>query len=558
MRTRIPALVAAIVLVTAACQATAPSASPPPAGQSVAPSVAPSAEPTVAGRPSVLRVSRISDFLPSIHPVELGTGNQELMADLVFSGLVDVDSDEVTILPDLATEWTASPDATVYTFKLNPAAVWSDGEPVTADDVLFTIAWSAQNPTAFKQIPVDMWTRVKGGADVVGTKNIPEGAKKIDDHTVEITLQAPDATFLRRIAGAVYYILPEHILKDLTAAEAETCEFCLGTAGKTIGSGPYDFETSISAAGATLKAKKGYWKGKDGPIDQIVYKIQESNVSVAQLAAGELDLTIRVPPAEGPGLAGVAGLKQLNVPGVGIFSINFNHNNTDKALRQAAAYAINRPQIIDQVLGGLATLNYTIPPGFKVYDDINKYDFDEAKAKQLLAESSWDINKTFRLALLAEDPNFTITAPALQQSLQAIGMKVELTALPTAAYTTLIQQSSDFEAFLSFGGSEGVGWYQSEIYFDCAGLGASQFKMSADRGECIYSKQFQAASAVTGDAQDAILHKLALDLNENLPEIYLWQPNYLHVYSDRLGGGFAIYPNERESFQKILDWTYAP
>jgi peptide/nickel transport system substrate-binding protein len=554
MRTRLPAIAAALAVVLAACQAAAPSASAP----SVAPPASASASPSAAAAPTVLRVARISDFLPSIHPVNLGTGNQELMADIVFSTLVDVDSDEVTILPDLATEWTASDDATVYTFKLNPAAVWSDGEPVTADDVLFTIAWSAQNPTAFKQIPVDMWTRVKGGAGVVGTTNIPEGAKKIDDHTVEITLEAPDATFLRRIAGAVYYILPEHILKDLTAAEAETCEFCLGTAGVTIGSGPYDFETSISAAGANFKAKENYWKGKDSEIDQLVYKIQESNVSVAQLAAGELDLVIRVPPAEGPGLEGVAGLKQLNVPGVGIFSINFNHNNTDKALRQAAAYAINRPEIIDTVLGGLATLNYTIPPGFKVYDDINKYEFDQDKAKQLLEESSWDISKTFRLALLAEDPNFTNTAPALQQSLQAIGMKVELTALPTAAYTELIQGSNDFEAFLSFGGSEGVGWYQSEIYFDCAGLGASQFKMSEERGECIYSEQFQAASAVTGDAQDAILHELALDLNENLPEIYLWQPNYLHVYSERLGGGFAIYPNERESFQKILDWTYAP
>jgi len=131
-----------------------------------------------------------------------------------------------------------------------------------------------------------------------------------------------------------------------------------------------------------------------------------------------------------------------------------------------------------------------------------------------------------------------------------------LTALPTAPYTDLIQKSNDFEAFLSFGGSEGVGWYQSSIYFDCAGLGSSQLKMSADRGECIYTPQFEAAAAVTGDAQDAILHKLALDLNDNLPEIYLWQPNYLHVYTDRLGGDFAIYPNERESFQKILDWTY--
>ena len=287
----------------------------------------------VGGRrgPTTLRVSRISDFLPSIHPVELGTGNQELMADIVFSTLVDVDKDEVTILPDLAQTWDVTPDATTYTFHLNPAAVWSDGQPVTADDVLWTIAWSAQNPDAFKQIPVSAYLEVKGAADVKGTTKTPVGAEKIDDHTVKLTLAAPDSTFLRRLAGAVYYILPKHKLDGLTAAQAETCPFCLGTVGKTIGSGPYDFSESISAGGATFKAKKNYWKGKDSQIDTLVYKIQESNVSVAQLAAGELDLTIRVPPAEGPGLANVPGLKQLNVPGVGIFNINFNNTNTDKA-----------------------------------------------------------------------------------------------------------------------------------------------------------------------------------------------------------------------------------
>jgi peptide/nickel transport system substrate-binding protein len=559
MRARFFALLAAVTLIAVACGGTTPSpsasaatsAAPPSAAASVAPSAAPSA----AAGPTTLRVARISDFLPSIHPVNLGTGNQELMADIVFSTLVDVDKDEVTILPDLATEWTVSPDATTYTFKLNPAAVWSDGKPVTADDVEWTIAWSAQNPKAFKQIPTNMWFNVKGGKEAEGTTTIPEGIKKIDANTVEITLAAPDSTFLRRIAGAVYYILPKHKLDGLTAAQADTCPFCLGTVGETIGSGPYDFSESISAGGATFKKKTNYWKGKDSQIDTLVYKIQESNVSVGQLAAGELDLVIRVPPAEGPGLANVAGLKQLNVPGVGIFNINFNNTNTDKALRQAIAYAINRPEAIEKVLGGLATINYTIPPGFKVYDDINKYEFDLAKGKELLSQSSWDVNKTFRLALLAEDPNFTVTAPALQQYLQALGLKVELTALPTAPYTDLIQKSNDFEAFLSFGGSEGVGWYQSSIYFDCAGLGTSQLKLPKD--QCIYTPQFEAAAAVTGDAQDQILHKLALDLNENLPEIYLWQPNYLHVYSEKLGGGFAIYPNERESFQKILDWTYS-
>ena len=119
----------------------------------------------------------------------------------------------------------------------------------------------------------------------------------------------------------------------------------------------------------------------------------------------------------------------------------------------------------------------------------------------------------------------------------------------------MIQKTNDFEAFLSFGGCEGVGWYQSSHLLRLRRPGHQPAEDA--QGSVHLHRPVQRGPAVTGDAQDEILHKLALDLNENLPEIYLWQPNYLHVYSDKLGGGFAIYPNERESFQKILDWTYS-
>jgi ABC-type transport system substrate-binding protein len=564
MRARFPALLAAVALIASACGTAQPSASPPAssAAPSASASAPPSASPTTAARPSLLRVARITDFLPSIHPVSLGTGNQELMADIVFSTLVDVDSDEVTILPDLAMDWTASPDAKVYTFNLNPAAVWSDGEKVTVDDVIFTIAWANQNPTAFKQLGVVAWLNTAGGDEVEGTTNIPSGLKKVDDDTIEITLDVPDSTYLRRLAGAVYYILPEHVLGGITPAEAENCEFCLGVAGKTPGSGPYDFSRSIDATGAGFTRKTGYWKGTDGPFEEIDFRIQESSVSVAQLAAGELDLVIRVPPQEGPGLVNVPGLKQLNVPGVGIFAMNFNHNTTDKAFRQATAYAINREETITSILGGLATINYTIPPGFHgipgVLDAINKYEYNVDTAKAKLAESSWDTSKTVRLMSLAGDSNFTLTAPVIKQYLEDnLGLTVEITELETAPYVTALS-ANEWDIYLSFGGSEGVGWYQSQQYYACGEGAPNYLKLDKARGDCIYDEQFEAAAAVTGDAQTEILNKLALDLNENLPEIYLWQPNYLHVHTDRLGGGFTIYPNERESFQTILDWTYAP
>ena len=307
MRGRFPAVLITVVLIASACTAATPSVAP---GSASAPaSVAPSASaaPTEDVK-TTLRVARISDFLPSIHPVDLGTGNQELMADIVFSTLVDVDSDEVTILPDLATEWTASPDATVYTFKLNPAAVWSDGKPVTADDVEFTIAWSAQNPTAFKQIPVDMWIERQGRRRRRRHDEHPRGHQEDRrahrrDHAREPRTPrscggspAPSTTSFRSTcstdltaeAGAHLRLLPRHRRRDDRLRAVRLLRVDLGRRRE-------------------LHRKKDYWKGKDSQIDELVYKIQESNVSVAQLAAGELDLVIRVPPAEGPGLADVAG-----------------------------------------------------------------------------------------------------------------------------------------------------------------------------------------------------------------------------------------------------------
>ena len=306
------------------------------------------------------------------------------MADIVFSTLVDVDKDEVTILPDLAQNGRSRRTRPSYTFHLNPAAVWSDGKPVTADDVEWTIAWAAQNPDACKRDPdPDVATTSRAAMRSRGPTNIPEGIKKIDANTVEITLKAPDSTFLRRIAGAVYYIQPKHILDGLT-----------GRAGGELRVLPRhrrrdDRLRPVRLLGVDLrhvarrfKAKKNYWKGKDSQIDNLVYKIQESNVSVAQLAAGELDLIDPRPTGRRARASPTCRASSSSTcPGVGIFNINFNNTNTDKALRQAIAYAINRPEAIEKVLGGLATLNYTIPPGFKVYDDINKYEFDLDKGK---------------------------------------------------------------------------------------------------------------------------------------------------------------------------------
>ena len=94
--------------------------------------------------PGTLTVTRLSDLLACFHPICFQTGNQYMNFQLVFNSLVKVDSDLSTFIPDLADSWEVSPDAKVFTFDLNPDATWHDGEPVTADDVIYTISTAAQ------------------------------------------------------------------------------------------------------------------------------------------------------------------------------------------------------------------------------------------------------------------------------------------------------------------------------------------------------------------------------------------------------------------------------
>jgi len=476
---------------------------------------------------------------------------------MVFSNLIHVKSDETTLEPSLASSWTASPDATTYTFHLNPKAVWSDGQPVTAADVIYTIAWANQNPDAYVEDSIQAFLEVKGGAAVKGTTNIPSGLVSPDPETLTVTLAAPDSIWLRNIAVAPYIILPQHILNGLTAAQANNCQFCLGIPGKTIGSGPYEFASTMNAFGASFKAVQNWWGGPVN-IQEIDYKIQDSNVSVLQLEAGELDFVIRVPPTAGPAIAKVPGLKEINEPGVGIFALAFNNQSIpDKRVRQAIAYAINRPQIVSKVLGGLATVNCVIPVGFSCSTPgLNTYQYNPTMAKQLLTDAGWDFNKTFRILSLSDDPNFTVTAPVIAQELEQVGMKVSILALPDAQEIAEQNKPQDWDSYLSFGGSEGVGWFESREYFNCA-KGTNFMQIPA--ADCTYDAQFAAAQSTTDPtAQGAILQKLALQFDDQVPEIYLWQPNYLHVATTRLGGGFVVYPNERESAADINTWTLAP
>ncbi len=548
MRVRLPAIGMTIALLAAACGGASVPTSAPPASGSAAPSAEASAS---APAESVLRVARLADHYNFWHPVQFQTGNQFQWWSAVFNTLVEAEADSKTVIGDLAATFDVSPDATKYTFHLAENVTWHDGEPFTADDVMFTVNWTVQNYDAFLGF-LPAWNQIQGAEAVLGTTDTPAGLKKIDDSTVEMTLAAPNARFLYSITDMANVILPEHILKDVTKADVETIDFTVGTPGTTIGTGPYKLTKFTADQSVELEAYPEYFKGAP-KIGSVIFKLfADPALAVAQLESGDLDLAFRVSPGEFDRLSAIDTLNVISADNPGIIRIVFKTEAapwSDKRVRQAFYTAINRKAIVDDFYKGRAKVLIN-PPGFTEYDDLNRYDYNVDTAKQLLADGGYN-GETFKLLYNQTFPDAQAIMPLIQSDLQAAGVTVELLPTDNETYLAKYNDRTQWDGFIAVGGSEGLSPDRSAQYFK---VDDPNFE-SAYRNPRIFELWAQGRSTADAAAQDEIYHELAKILNEDVPQANLYSPNLVMVASKGLGGGFDIHLNERETFMDVEAWT---
>ena len=315
--------------------------------------------PAAAQAPAdTLVVTRLSDFPTCFHPICFQTGNQYMDFQLLFNSLVKVEPDESTFIPDLADTWDVSPDATTFTFHLNPDAKWHDGTPVTADDVVYTAATAAQMADAYiGTYPITNWLAVEGAADVLGTTDVPTGITKVDDHTVKFTLAAPNAVWLRNLTDPAYMIMPKHLLEGMTADELKASDFVNGRG--TVGSGPYKLVTFTPEVSIEYEANADYYKGAPN-IPKVIFKLNvDPSTAAAQLQSGELQMAFELEPSDFDVLDGVAGINVEQVPGVGQQTLQFpvpNPQVNDPRVRQAINYAFDRKTLLETVFQGAGKL----------------------------------------------------------------------------------------------------------------------------------------------------------------------------------------------------------
>ena len=324
----------------------------------------------------------------------------------MFDALVKKNQQTQEIEPGLAERWTVEPDQKTWTFFLRKGVRWSDGKPLTADDVIFTYNDVVYN-TNIVNVKVD-YIRLDG-------KNFE--VSKIDDHTIRVVTPGVYAPFLEFFAFEVR-ILPKHILAKIAGKGFESAYGVDTPPEQLIGSGPYRLKQHKSGQFSLFERNPYYWqvdsKGQRLPYfdNVIMMVVPDQNTMSLRFLNGEADLQEFVRPEEYDRFkqaeaGGRFKLLELGVtPQIDLILFNQNTGTNSSTgrpcvnptklkwfrntkFRQAVSFAIDRPSIAQSTLGGRGEPNYAFITRANTKwanTNIAQYPYNPARAKQLLAE----------------------------------------------------------------------------------------------------------------------------------------------------------------------------
>lgn len=400
---------------------------------------------------------------------------QPTAANLMFSGLT-----QATLLRTdaagnlearLASRWSSSEDGLTWTIELRPEAKFSDGQPVTSADVVFSVRAALGTPA---------------GADLK-VDGQPATVRALDDHTVVLTFPAPYGPGLSMLENLP--ILPQHKLEAAMAAGTLASVWATSVApSEIVGAGPFVLKEYVP--GQRLRfARNPHFFGRDDAgtplpyLDEIDMTIvPEANTELLRLQSGDADVITNFVSAED-----LAVLRQSEAsgrvrltdagPAIDVTTFWFNLRPDAKAVagrpwlvapefRRAISHAVNRQAIVDTVFLGEAIVAYgPVTPGHGDWfvPDLPAAAFDVARARALL--TSMDLsdrngdgmlddarNQPVRFSVLTRSgqPAFEKTMAVVQEQLRQVGIAMDVVALPAGEIVTRYT-AGDFEA-IYFGG----------------------------------------------------------------------------------------------------------
>ena len=398
---------------------------------------------TAASGEKIINVG-VTNTIGSLNPLLLNGGEiNKYATGLMFLPLMELDADlnfEGMLADSITTE-----DNKNFIVHIDDAATWSDGTPVTADDVVYTalrlaspvIGNTAMMYYVFEGVGDDGF--VEEGAESI------DGIQKVDDKTVQFTTkeEMPITTFENSYARYLL-TLPKHVIEQYSEEELSTADWFNHP---DVVSGPFivtDFDVDHYIS---YEANKDYWKGAP-KIDKLNIKIVDGSQLYAGLQSGEIDITQQtmsdIPQEDYESVEALDNVDVVYGSPVTNQSVFIQtKNGPDVKVRQAMLYAIDRQQILEELLNGHGEIvDGFLSSASPFYDDsLTPVSYDPEKAKALLEEAGWDGSQTIRFYVNSGDSTFVNAASIIAAEWAAVGIKAEI-------------QTVDFATLMSVAGTE--------------------------------------------------------------------------------------------------------
>mgnify|MGYP003724676771 CR=1 FL=1 len=381
---------------------------------------------------------------------------------LTYDYLVDFSTEDLSLQPSLATDWESSDDGLEWRFTIRDDVTWSDGEPLTADDLAFT------------------YSRVLGkGPESATWKSWLAGVTEVeapDDTTLVMSLSRPNSV----LPMVPIPIVPQHVWSEVSGEAMKSFAAEPTDGAPVVGSGPFRLVEG-TAGGSTYRfeANPDYWNGAPH-VDEVVFRVFKSeDPAVQALVKGEVDFVEGISALQVDSLEGRDGVLAQNADTPGFDEISFNAGSVDletgepigdpnpavldPEFRFAVGLALDRQQLVDTVYQGAGRPGSTIvPPGYATFHwepPAEDLVHDPERAAALLDEAGYTVGAdglrtlpdgsplgTLRLFARSDSATSTKVMAYFKEWLADLGIESEVTTVESSKLTDIIL-AGEFDAF---------------------------------------------------------------------------------------------------------------
>jgi peptide/nickel transport system substrate-binding protein len=336
-------------------------------------------------------------------------GNGDIFADtLIYQGLVMPNpKGGQNLVPAVASSYTISPDGKTYTFHLRPGIKFSNGQPVTVQDIKFSM---------------DTWANPKLDPVAVLASGYKE-TQIVNSSTVKVILTQATPGLIYNMSIFNAMIVPQKLVQSEGAAFYN----------HPVGTGPFKVSNWVKGSSITFTPNKYYWEKGLPYLNSVKYLYaQNDNTRVLDLKSGQAQIADGIPYNQVDSLKTASGiqLQAAQVPyWVGMWLDHQYAPFKDLHVRQAINYAIDRSLINQQVFAGVGTIPNSVLPQLKgdaTNAQVAPYTYDLTKAKQLMSESNYPHGFNATLQYFTGYTEYTDLALLLQQQLKQIGINITL------------------------------------------------------------------------------------------------------------------------------------